>query len=159
MKKIGYLLLVALLAVLMLVSCGGEEECAHSFSAATCTTPEICTLCGIEQGTPNGHKLVKGEVHSATCTVDGYTDYACSECDFTVVDDKVSAPGHKYHCAASAAWTEESKLYIKVQIIDKYFGILNIVLGFRDDKLGLFMTKTAEDFLWTYEGFATGTTM
>lgn len=96
MKKIGYLLLVALLAVLMLVSCGGEEECAHSFSAATCTTPEICTLCGIEQGTPNGHKLVKGEVHSATCTVDGYTDYACSECDFTVVDDKVSAPGHKF---------------------------------------------------------------
>lgn len=71
----------------------------------------------------------------------------------------VSAPGHKYHCAASAAWTEESKLYIKVQIIDKYFGILNIVLGFRDGKLGLFMTKTAEDFLWTYEGFATGTTM
>ena len=71
MKKIGYLLLVALLAVLMLVSCGGEEECAHSFSAATCTTPEICTLCGIEQGSATGHKLVKGTVHAPTCTTDG----------------------------------------------------------------------------------------
>lgn len=96
MKKIGYLLLVALLAVLILVSCGGEEkECAHSFSAATCTTPEICTLCGIEQGAPTGHKLVKGTVHAPTCTTDGYTEYACSECDFTEIGDKVTSLGHK----------------------------------------------------------------
>ena len=95
MKKLGYLLLVSVLTLLMLISCAGEEECAHSFSAATCTSPEICTLCGIQRGTPNGHKLVKGEVHSATCTEDGYTDYACSECDFTVIDDKISALGHK----------------------------------------------------------------
>ena len=95
MKKIGYLLLVALLAVLMLVSCGGEEECAHSFSAATCTTPEICTLCGIEQGVANGHNLVKGAVHTPTCATDGYTDYACSECDFTEIGDKITMLGHK----------------------------------------------------------------
>ena len=68
----------------------------------------------------------------------------------------VSKPGHKYHCAASAAWTERSKLYIKVQIIDKYFGTLNITMGFRDGLLGLYMVKTAEDFLGTYDGIASG---
>jgi len=68
----------------------------------------------------------------------------------------VAVPGHKYHCAASAAWIEESKLRIKVQIIDKYFGILDIIIGFRDDVLGLYMDKTAEDFLWNYVGFAGG---
>ena len=68
----------------------------------------------------------------------------------------VAVPGHKYHCAASAAWIEEKKLRIKVQIIDKYFGVLDIIIGFRDDALGLFVDKTAEDFLWNYYGFAGG---
>ena len=68
----------------------------------------------------------------------------------------VSAPGHKYQCAASAAWIEPAKLRLQVQIIDKYFANLDIILGFRDDLLGIFMEKVAEDFLWTYEGYATG---
>ena len=68
----------------------------------------------------------------------------------------VAAPGNKYHCAASAAWVEKTKLRIQVQIIDKYFGTLNIILGFRDDLLGIYMEKNAEDFLWTYEGYASG---
>lgn len=68
----------------------------------------------------------------------------------------VSAPGHKYKCAASAAWVEEKKLFIKVQIIDDYFGNLSIVMGFRDDMLGVFMCKCAEDFLEEYQGFASG---
>lgn len=63
-----------------------------------------------------------------------------------------------YHCAASAAWIEEKKLFIQVQIIDKYFGRLNITLSFQDkDTLGVYMNKTAEDFLDTYQGFASGT--
>ena len=77
---------------------------------------------------------------------DGYSDEIGS----------VAAPGNKYHCAASAAWMEEKKLRIKVQIIDKYFGILDIIVSFQDDRLGLFMDKTAEDFLWTYTGYAAG---
>lgn len=80
---------------------------------------------------------------------DGYSDEIGS----------VAAPGNKYHCATSAAWVEKSKLHIKVQIIDKYFGTLDIILGFRDDLLGVYMEKTAEDFLWTYEGYATGKKM
>ena len=35
----------------------------------------------------------------------------------------------------------------------------DIILGFRDDMLGVSMEKTAEDFLWTYDGYATGKKM
>lgn len=68
----------------------------------------------------------------------------------------VSVPGHYYKCAASAAWVEPHKLFIKVQIIDKYFGNLNITIGFNEDYVSICMKKTAEAFLNEYEGFATG---
>lgn len=68
----------------------------------------------------------------------------------------VPAPGNKYQCAASAAWVEPHKLFIKVQIIDKYFGLLNMIFSFQDNMLGVHMNKTAEDFLDTYHGYATG---
>ena len=69
-----------------------------------------------------------------------------------------SIPGDRlYRCAASAAWVEERKLFLKVQIIDTYFGNLNMTFGFREDKsLGVFMSKAAEDFLNEYEGAAVG---
>lgn len=71
----------------------------------------------------------------------------------------VKTKGHFYDCAASAAWVEEQKLYIKVQIIDKYFGNLAITIGFRDSVCGMYMQKYAEDFLNEYEGFAGGRLM
>lgn len=62
-----------------------------------------------------------------------------------------------YNCATSAVWLSERELLLKVQIIDTYFGILNIKIGFREDeKIGVFMTKFAEDFLNEYVGRATG---
>ncbi len=61
-----------------------------------------------------------------------------------------------YKCASSGAWFDEKRLFIKVQIIDTYFGILNIMLGFNNDTIGVEMTKTAEDFLKEYEGYAGG---
>ena len=71
----------------------------------------------------------------------------------------VYAPGHYYHCAASAGWVEPHKLRIQVQIIDDYFGILNIMVSFRDSQVGIYMDKTAEDFLQTYQGIAAGTAL
>ncbi len=69
----------------------------------------------------------------------------------------VFAPGHYYKCAASAAWVTENKLFSRVQIIDDYFGILNMNFVFKDENtLGIFMNKTAEDFLATYQGYADG---
>lgn len=60
--------------------------------------------------------------------------------------------GFLYDCAASAAWREEKKLCIKVQIIDKYFGNMLMVLSFKENRAVAVMTKTAEDFLDTYVG-------
>lgn len=68
----------------------------------------------------------------------------------------VEAPGNTYRCAASAAWVKPGKLHIKVQIIDKYFGNLHIFLGFRENLVGVYMNKSAEDFLEEYSGFAGG---
>lgn len=61
-----------------------------------------------------------------------------------------------YKCASSAAWVESQKLLIKVQIIDRYFGNLIIVIGFKDDECGIRMEKYAEAFLEEYQGFAGG---
>lgn len=63
------------------------------------------------------------------------------------------APGNYYDCAVSADWPEECLLRVRVQIIDKYFGNLSILFGFRDeDHVSVRMQKTAEDFLDKYNG-------
>ena len=50
-----------------------------------------------------------------------------------------------------------NKLFVRVQIVDEYFGILNMYFGFKDENtLGIHMNKTAEDFLATYTGYADG---
>ncbi len=62
-----------------------------------------------------------------------------------------------YDCATSAAWVSPCQLFMKVQIIDNYFGILTINVGFREDrKIGISMIKSAEDFLGEYSGWASG---
>lgn len=74
----------------------------------------------------------------------GYSDLVGSQ----------SAPGHQYKCAASAAWVEPHKLFLKVQIIDAYLGTLDITISFKeDDSAGVYMQKSAEDFLDEYAGF------
>ena len=60
--------------------------------------------------------------------------------------------GFKYKCAVSGAFVEEKKLCLKVQIIDRYFGNFFAVFAFKDDYCAVKMTKTAEDFLQTYQG-------
>ena len=78
---------------------------------------------------------------------EGYSDQVGSE----------FANGHYYKCAASGAWIEPQKLFIRVQVIDDYFGILNMNFGFKDENtVGIFMNKAAEDFFTTYQGYATG---
>ena len=63
------------------------------------------------------------------------------------------ARGNYYDCAVSADWPEESKLRVRVQIIDKYFGNLSILFAFRDAcHATVRMEKVAEDFLKEYCG-------
>jgi hypothetical protein len=73
---------------------------------------------------------------------DGYSDEVGS----------AKAPGHKYTCATSAAWSSDNYLNMRVQIIDKYFGNLGIEFAFKDDVAVVRMTKCAEDFLDEYSG-------
>lgn len=68
----------------------------------------------------------------------------------------VPVEGHKYDCAVSADWPEESKLRIKVQVIDKYFGNMSMEFGFKEDEVGIFMRKDAQAFLEEYQGHACG---
>jgi len=64
--------------------------------------------------------------------------------------------GYRHKYAASAAWVEERKLFIKVQIIDKYLGNLNITIGFKGECMGMQMIANAEYFLQEFHGFASG---
>ncbi len=74
--------------------------------------------------------------------------------------DKVGGVDTKdfyYKYAASAAWVDEWQLHLKVQIIDTYFGRLDIRLSYNDQgEISVRMTKTAEDFLNEYTGWARG---
>ncbi|MBR2354431.1 MAG: serine hydrolase, partial [Clostridia bacterium] len=60
--------------------------------------------------------------------------------------------GHRYRDAVSAAWLDENKLLLHVQIIDEYFGNLSMLFSFREDMAVIQATRTAEDFLWDYNG-------
>lgn len=67
-------------------------------------------------------------------------------------------PGNLYDAAFSADWCDEKTLRIRVQIIDKYFGNLGILLGFSDENhVTVRMAKTAEAFLDEYQGLTRAT--
>ena len=64
----------------------------------------------------------------------------------------VTTDGFQYQCAVSAAWREEQKLLIKVQIIDEYLGNAIMIFSFRENHAVVRMLKTAENFLEEYSG-------
>lgn len=66
--------------------------------------------------------------------------------------------GNTYKCAVSANWLESRKFHIKVQAIDKYFGILDMTFSFKNNRVTLLMEKTAEAFFDEYSGIASGKT-
>ena len=67
------------------------------------------------------------------------------------------APGNYYVMASSGAWIENRTFGIHVMAIDKYFGRLSIIVGFKDENtLGIKMTPSAECFFTEYSGFAEG---
>ena len=70
----------------------------------------------------------------------------------------VSCPGNKYDAAFSADWPDVDVLRIRVQIVDKYFGNLAILFGFRDEnQVTVRMEKAAEDFLKEYKAIIMAT--
>ncbi len=61
-----------------------------------------------------------------------------------------------YRCASSGAWTNPDGFLIRAQIIDTYFGRLNIRLGFKDERVSVEMTKSGQYVLEGYAGYAVG---
>ncbi len=60
--------------------------------------------------------------------------------------------GHTYDCAVSATWRQPNKLGIYVQVIDEYFGSLEMEFAFNGDYVVVNMVHTAEAFLTEYWG-------
>ena len=67
-----------------------------------------------------------------------------------------STDGSKYKCASSGAWLCDNKLMLYVQIIDRYLGNVSMCFAFNDKDITVTFYKTAEDFLWNYNGQAYG---
>lgn len=61
-----------------------------------------------------------------------------------------------YACGASAVWCEDKKLHIMVRVTDTYLGTLSIVLGFKDERISVAMTRRAQRILDGYDGYAVG---
>ncbi len=69
-----------------------------------------------------------------------------------------STDGSLYDCAASAAWTEDGTLHLRIQIIDRYFGNMSARFFFKENgTCAVAMISHAEDFLKEYIGELTAT--
>lgn len=66
-------------------------------------------------------------------------------------------PIYNQYYAASAAWTEETSLYLNCQLIDQYVGMIHFYFYFGENHFTLFMKKTVEDSFSEFQGFFTGT--
>ena len=64
--------------------------------------------------------------------------------------------GSKYDCATSGAWLCDNKIMLFAQLIDRYFGNVSMCFGFNEEHITVTFYKTAEDFLWNYNGQAYG---
>lgn len=60
---------------------------------ATCTTAQLCTVCGAVLAEPTGHEYASKET-APTCTELGYTTYTCNKCGDSYTADYVNATGH-----------------------------------------------------------------
>ncbi len=61
--------------------------------------------------------------------------------------------GYMYDCAVSAAWMDDTRFEIYVQVIDKYFGNCTMTFCFKDDLACVEMIKNAEGFMEEYQGY------
>ena len=64
--------------------------------------------------------------------------------------------GFMYNDAVSFAWIDETKLVLRVQIIDRYFANLRMVFGFNGDNCSAMFYPAAEYFLQEYNGMLVG---
>lgn len=79
--------------------CGttGKAALGHKWNPATCTEPMTCSVCSEKTGVPKGHKETTVKGHDATCTETGLTDgIQCSVCKTWIKEkEAIPAKGHK----------------------------------------------------------------
>lgn len=96
----------------------------------------------------------RGEIKSLDFALGGWKRGEFPELYF---NERIGVVGsRRYRCFGCGAWVEPHKLYIRVDVADDYFGGLQIVLAFKGNGIGVFMSKVAEWFLDDYQGFAGG---
>ena len=61
------------------------------------------------------------------------------------------------HYAASAEWLSENMLYIRVNLIDKYVGSINIKAVFGESDITVFLRKQEETLFGEFSGHLYGT--
>ena len=95
----------------------------------------------------------KGEAHALPFSVNQNRFTEFPEDGYShLVGGIPSTDGYRYDCAVSAAWLQENKLQLCVQIIDIYFGNLSLVFSFVGEDAVVTAVKNAEYFLMDYNG-------
>lgn len=98
---------------------------------------------------PQGYKEIPfgfGEPVISTFPQDGYGGTTAG-----VPSDR------RFRCITSGAWTTPDTLRIKCDVIDIYFGSVNMVFVFKGNQAGIHFHRNAQWLLDEYQGFATGT--
>ena len=70
-------------------------------AAATCTQPQICTVCETVLALPTGHHY-DTEVIAPTCTAMGYTIYTCAACNDSYTADYTDKAEHDYNAVVTS---------------------------------------------------------
>ena len=69
---------------------------------ATCTQAQTCTVCGVELKAALGHEMIHNEATDATCTEDGFSSGSyCVRCDYTEGKHVIPAKGHSVNAQAT----------------------------------------------------------
>ena len=79
----------------------------HKWKVATCTTAKKCSVCGLTEGEPLGHKWNDGKVtKQATCTEKGVKTFTCTVCK-TTKTESIPLVAHKLTKVARVEPTTE----------------------------------------------------
>ncbi|MBR7132717.1 MAG: hypothetical protein IKD04_04220 [Clostridia bacterium] len=97
-------------------SCGATSGSAlgHSFTAATCSTPETCEVCGLTEGSALEHKYTNG-----VCVYCGAKDASYSSETLVWIPTR---GGKKYHRNSGCSNMIDPEQVTKTEAINRGFG-------------------------------------
>ena len=84
-----------------------ENAAGHTAgSAATCTEPQLCTVCGAVLANAKGHSFEE-TIMAQTCMEIGYTEVSCKDCGLSYKTEYSNALGHSYNKEVTAPTCQE----------------------------------------------------